>query len=236
MADADHMARFWDARAREDANYFVDNRLQYGSGDEEWFWAQGARDLAQMLELLDVTPSPQDTVLDVGCGVGRLLKALTPQVSATIGIDVSAEMVERASGNLAGLPVTLHVGDGTSLRPVADASVDGVVSLVVFQHIPDPQITLGYVREIGRVLRPGGWAAIHVSNDPQIHSADYKMPSRLKQLIRRAPRGQDDPAWRGSAVTLDALAAAAADGGCDVEKTVGEGTQFCVVRLRRRAA
>ncbi|WP_354702301.1 tRNA methyltransferase [Paraconexibacter sp. AEG42_29] len=235
MADADHMARFWDARAREDANYFVDNRIQYGAGDDGMFWEQGARDLAQMFELLDVAPKPGDTVLDVGCGVGRLLKALTPQVAQTIGIDVSAEMVDRARANLEGLPVTLHHGDGLSLKPVADASVDGVISIVVFQHIPDPDVTLGYIRDIGRVLKPGGWAAIHVSNDPTIHSRDYKMPSRLKQLVRRAPRGQDDPAWRGSAVTLDGLAAAAADGGCDVEKTVGEGTQFCVVRLRRRA-
>lgn len=230
------MRRFWDARAREDANYFVDNRLQYGDGDEAWFWAQGERDLNQMLELLEVRPGPEETVLDIGCGVGRLLKALTPQVRATVGIDVSSQMVARARENLTGLPVTLHHGDGTSLRPVADASVDGVVSLVVFQHIPDPQITLGYLREIGRVLRPGGWAAIHVSGDPAIHAADYKMPSRLKQLIRRAPRGQDDPAWRGSAVTLAEVAEAAADGGCAVERTVGEGTQFCLVRLRRQAA
>ncbi|MCW3041700.1 MAG: class SAM-dependent methyltransferase [Solirubrobacterales bacterium] len=227
------MARFWDARAREDANYFVDNRLQYGDGDEAWFWAQGERDLAQMLELLDVTPSPEDVVLDVGCGVGRLLKAITPQVRASVGIDVSAEMVARARENLAGLPVTLHVGDGMSLQPVPDASVDGVISLVVFQHIPDPQITLGYVRDIGRVLKPGGWAAIHVSGDPDIHTADYKMPSKLKQLVRRAPRGQDDPAWRGSAVSIPEVRAAAADGGCTLEHTHAEGTQFCLVRLRR---
>ncbi|MCU1678076.1 MAG: class SAM-dependent methyltransferase, partial [Frankiales bacterium] len=152
MADADHMRRFWDARARENANYFVDNRVNYAGGDEAWFWKQGERDLRQMLELLQISPAADDTVLDVGCGVGRLLKALTSQVAATIGIDVSEEMVGRARANLAGLPVTLHHGDGTTLAPVADASVDGVVSLVVFQHIPDPQVTLGYVREIGRVL------------------------------------------------------------------------------------
>jgi SAM-dependent methyltransferase len=234
MADADHMRRFWDARARENANYFVDNRVNYAGGDEAWFWEQGERDLRQMLELLQIIPTADDTVLDVGCGVGRLLKALAPQVAATIGIDVSEEMVARARENLAGLPVTLQHGDGTTLAPVADASVEGVVSLVVFQHIPDPRVTLGYIREIGRVLKPGGWAGIHVSDDPAIHAADYKMPSRLKRLLGRAPQGQDDPAWRGSAVTLDGVRAAAGDGGCDVELVVNAGTQFCLVRLRRR--
>ena len=48
-------------------------------------------------------------------------------------------------------------------------SVDGCFSHVVFQHIPDPPITLNYVREMGRVLRPGGWALFQVSNDPTIH-------------------------------------------------------------------
>ena len=145
-------------------------------------------------------------------------------------------MVQRARENLTGLPVTLHEGDGMSLRPVADAAVDGVVSLVVFQHIPDPAITLGYLREIGRVLKPGGWAGVQVSNDPSIHADRYSMPSRLKRALGRAPRGQDDPAWRGSAVTLDAVRAAASDGGCEVEQLVNEGSQFCLVRLRRRDA
>lgn len=49
-------------------------------------------------------------------------------------------------------------GDGTSLEPLADASADACFSQVVFQHIPDPEITLGYVAEMGRVLRPGGSA------------------------------------------------------------------------------
>jgi SAM-dependent methyltransferase len=234
MADADHMRRFWDARARENAEYFVDNRIDYTGGDEAFFWEQGERDLQTMLDMLELRPAAGETVLDIGCGVGRLLKALTPRVAATVGIDVSPEMVRRARTNLAGLPVTLHEGDGTSLQPVPDASVDGVVSLVVFQHIPDPQITLGYLRDIGRVLKPGGWAGVHVSNDPTIHAAQYAMPSRLKQLLGRAPKGQDDPAWRGSAVTLDAVRQAAADGGCDVERTVNEGSQFGLVRLRRR--
>lgn len=229
------MRRFWDDRARENATYFVDNRINYSGGDETWFWEQGARDLQQMLDLLDLHPADHETVLDVGCGVGRLLAAVTPRVRATVGIDVSPEMLTRAREHLQGMPVTLHHGDGVSLRPVDDASVDGVVSLVVFQHIPDPQVTLGYIREVGRVLRPGGWAGLHVSTDPAIHTADYTMPSRARRLLGRAPRGQDDPAWRGSAVNVDAVTAAACDGGCDVVQVVNPASQFCLVRLHRRA-
>jgi SAM-dependent methyltransferase len=119
---------------------------------------------------------------------------------------------------------------------VDDASADVVFSHVVFQHVPDPAITLGYVRDMGRVLRPGGWAAFQVSNDPSIHqrrSRDLRW--RLDRLLGRAPGGQENPAWLGSAVELDDLRAAARDGGLEIERLVGEGTQFCLVLLRRRA-
>jgi ubiquinone/menaquinone biosynthesis C-methylase UbiE len=233
MADADHMRRYWDERARENANYFVDNRLDYVDGDEDFFWEQGKADVAKLFELLEMTPGPDDVVLDIGCGVGRLLRALEPQTGGLIGIDVSSEMIALATKNLEDIDVTLHVGSGTGLQPVEDSSVDGIISLVVFQHIPDPQITLGYIRDMGRVLKPGGWAAFQVSNDPAIHTADYGKVSKLKQLLGRAPKGQDDAAWRGSAVTMDELGAAAQEGGLEIEKIVGDGTQYCLVRLRR---
>ena len=56
-----------------------------------------------------------------------------------------------------------------------------------------------------------------------------------ESLVGRAPRGQRDPAWLGSAVDLDELRAAAADGGTQVERVVHEGTQFCLVLLRKPA-
>jgi ubiquinone/menaquinone biosynthesis C-methylase UbiE len=149
-------------------------------------------------------------------------------------IDVSAEMLEQArelNGHLTN--VTWHHGDGTTLHPVEDGSVDAVVSHVVFQHIPDPQITLGYVREMGRVLKPGGWAAFQISNDPALHRPTISVKDRVKAAVGRAPKGQDEPEWLGSSVDLDDLRAAAADGGLDVAMVVGEGTQFCYVRAVR---
>jgi SAM-dependent methyltransferase len=125
-------------------------------------------------------------------------------------------------------------GDGRTLAGVPDAWADGVLSHVVFQHLPDPGLTYGYVRDMGRVLRPGGWAAFQVSNDPAVHRPRGGVARRLRALAGRGPRGTGHPAWVGSAVDLDALRVAAADGHLDVSHLYGEGTQFCLVRLQRR--
>jgi SAM-dependent methyltransferase len=135
--------------------------------------------------------------------------------------------------------VTWVHGDGFSLAGVEDGSVDACVSHVVFQHIPDPAIVLGYVREMGRVLRGGGWAAFQVSNDPGIHlPATYgghlgRVRGFLLGLLGRAPRGQADPAWLGSAVDLDELTAAAEGAGLTIDRVEGAGTQFCLIRAHR---
>jgi ubiquinone/menaquinone biosynthesis C-methylase UbiE len=234
------MSRFWDRRAREDALHFVDSRLPYRRPDHDRFWREGAKDLATLLDLAGATVEPGSRVLEIGCGVGRLTRGLAARAGEVIAIDVSAEMLARARRYNAELGnVTWLLGDGTSLAGVDDASVDACVSHVVFQHIPDPAVTLGYVAEMGRVLRGGGWAAFQVSNDPRVHRAEHhnSMGRRLLRRVRagvgRAPRGVDDPAWLGSAVDLDELDRVATDAGMTVEQVCGAGTQFCVVRTRR---
>ena len=229
---------FWDARAREDALYFVDNRRSYRDPDTAGFWSGGERDLDSLLAALGASIPPDATVLDIGCGVGRLTRVLAERAATVYGIDVSAEMIERARRENAHLDNVhwLH-GDGASLAGVADASIDVCVSHVVFQHIANPWITLGYVTEMGRVLRSGGFAAFQVSNDPTIHQSQSHpktLGNRIAALWGRRPQGQDHPAWLGSAVELDDLRTAADSGRLDVERIEGAGTQFCLVLARRR--
>jgi SAM-dependent methyltransferase len=241
--DEGHMRRFWDRRAREDAFHFVDSRLPYRHSDPERFWGEGEKDLATLLDIAGVVADPGSTVLEIGCGVGRLTRGLAARAGEVIALDVSAEMLARARSHNAGLRnVTWLQGDGSTLAGVDDASVDACVSHVVFQHIPDPAVTLHYVAEMGRVLRGGGWAAFQVSNDPRVHRAEHhssagrRLLRRVRARAGRAPRGVDDPAWLGSAVDLRELEEVAGGAGMRVEQVFGAGTQFCVIRTRRLPA
>lgn len=228
------MRRFWDRRAREDAFYFIDSRLRYRDPDLDEFWAGGEAVLLNLERVLGVAVEPADTVVEIGCGVGRITRALATRAERVLALDVSAVMLERARGLNPALDNVdwLH-GDGTSLAGVEDGCAQACVSQVVLQHIPDPAVTLGYVREIGRVLADGGWAAVQVSNDPAMHRPRGDLRARLQALVGRSPRGQRNPAWLGSAVELEDVHRAAAEGGLAVETIWGPGTQFCQVALRR---
>ena len=180
------MRDFWNERAKEDAFFFVDNRLDYRNPDIQRFWSHGESDLRQLLDMAGVDIQQGDSVVDVGCGLGRLTRAATVFGAGSVhAIDISSEMLDRAKEYNAELEnVTWVHGDGTSLGGIPDAIADALVSHVVFQHIPDPQVTLGYVRDMGRVLKPGGWAAFQVSNDPSIHRR-ARRPSRTVRTPRR---------------------------------------------------
>jgi SAM-dependent methyltransferase len=132
--------------------------------------------------------------------------------------------------------VTWLEGDGATLAGVEDASADGCLSIVVFQHLPDPELTYGYVREMGRVLRPGGWAAFQVSNDPAVHRRrplGERLRAALRWALGRGPGGQAERAWLGSAVDLERLRAVAGESGLAVEEVHAVGTQMCLVRVTR---
>lgn len=234
------MRRFWEARAQEDPYFFVDNRLHYGKPDLERFWAGGREAVDDILGSLGVSIPAGATAIDIGCGVGRTTRVLAERAALVKAIDVSERMLEVAR------EVNPHLtnvewihGDGISLAGIADASADVVFEFVVFHHIPDPAITLGYIADIGRVLRPGGWAAIQVSNQPHKH-ARQRFGARLRGAVRamrrRGPRGQNHPAWRGSSIDLQRLREVAERSGMSVERVEGAGTIYCLVLLRKARA
>ena len=234
-ARGEEMRAFWNDRAREDAFYFVDTRQTYRRPDAERFWAADQL-VDHVLDGLGVGLHGHERVLEIGCGVGRITRVLAARAAEVVAIDVSDEMLRRAgelNPDLANVLWTL--GDGVTLAAVADGSIDACLTLVVLQHVPDPEVTFGYVRELGRVLRPGGWAALQVSNDPAVHRPRTPLGWRLRALLGRAPRGQHHPAWLGSWVDLTALRSTARDAGLATERVWGEGSQYCQVLLRRPA-
>lgn len=93
------------------------------------------------------------TIGDLGCGTGALSAALAPFVRRVVAIDDSSAMLGAARKRLRGVAnVELKRGRLESL-PIEDATLDAAALTLVLHHLPDPAQAL---REVARVLRPGG--------------------------------------------------------------------------------
>jgi len=99
---------------------------------------------------------PEDTMLEIGCGVGRIGRVLAPKITKWIGCDVSDNMLRHGATWLAGIPnVQLVRISGHDLQPIPDAHVDAVYCPVVFMHLEEWD-RFAYVKEAFRILKPGG--------------------------------------------------------------------------------
>jgi SAM-dependent methyltransferase len=125
-----------------------------GYSDEDQFHRAAEETKNYILE--HTALKPDDAVLEIGCGVGRVGAALAPLCKKWIGCDVSGNMLKYARRRLAPFQnVELVEVSGYDLGPIGSESVDVVYATVVFMHL-DEWDRYAYVKEAHRVLRPGG--------------------------------------------------------------------------------
>jgi ubiquinone/menaquinone biosynthesis C-methylase UbiE len=127
-------------------------------------------------------------VLDVGCGTGTLLLAAAERVgrSGTLhGVEPSAEMRAHARHKAKTRDVSLQVVEGSAdTLPYPPASIDAVFCTLALHHLPGPVQEVA-IREMRRVLRPGGRVVIVDWQRPKSFASVLTDPFALIFLLHR---------------------------------------------------
>lgn len=158
--------------------------------DRDFFWQIGAIHARNLLAKVPLGDTRDLTMVEIGCGMGRMTHYFASRFSKVRALDISAAMIERARQFWGGLSnVEFLEVSGVDLSPIENTAADFVLSFYVLNHITEADTVLGYVRETARVLKSNGLALLHmrVGELPPLDPALLK--SRLRGLLRSRSQG-----------------------------------------------
>lgn len=123
-------------------------------------------------------------VVAVACGQGRDARRLADLGAAVVGIDASESLLAHARELERQSPRGIEYvhGDAQDLKPLADASFDGVVCYMALMDIPELEPT---VRSIARILKPGGWFVASITHPCYKSPAHGELVDHVEGTYRR---------------------------------------------------
>jgi len=130
-----------------------------------------------------------ESILDVGCGNGKLVRYLAERVAReVIGIDIAGSSFseKRISEDGSSYLAECVQGDGRSMGSFGDNRFDAVVTVRTFHELSD---TIAALREARRVLKPGGTVLIadfargHVGE--RIWGESYYTPEQTEEMLKK---------------------------------------------------
>lgn len=133
------------------------------SETEQDFWNSGIVECNNILgvdamrfqKIVEHREPSKMNVLEIGCGIGRILIPMKKIFGNVVGIDISSEMVLLGQKYVSDIPnCSIIENNGVDLSEFSDNSFDFCYSFIVFQHIPDKNIVEKYISEVSRVLKP----------------------------------------------------------------------------------
>jgi len=179
----------WNKLADKNARYFIMTDIDENI-DEQKFRETGEKDYKDLIlndlliknQLVDFN---KKSVLEIGCGIGRITEFISQDFKSVSGIDISSKMIETAKARLKNKNnINFYETDGQNY-PFENELFDFVFSFIVFQHMPDKKIIEKNLREIKRVLRINGIAKIQFRGLPTSKKNWFYGPDFTKNEISK---------------------------------------------------
>tara|TARA_Y100000592_G_scaffold9190_1_gene12835 strand:+ start:11240 stop:11917 length:678 start_codon:yes stop_codon:yes gene_type:complete len=146
--------------------------------DKDQAWLESKEEHSQAI-LTDIPYEKDWKVLDIGCGIGRMMATFSDKFKQVDGVDFSESMIEFSKDYLKDYEnCNTYLNNGYDLSQLEDNSYDFVYSIITFQHISKDLVN-SYIKEILRVLK-----------DSKYISLQFMRPT-LNKLPKYA-----GPAWR----------------------------------------
>jgi SAM-dependent methyltransferase len=236
------MRQDWDERARKDAFHYI------ASWRKDWtpesFFQSGEEDYQRLVApVIDRCgwETQGKAMLELGCGAGRMTRSFAERFSRVYAFDISTEMLGHAK---ALFPEASNVdwilGNGTDLAGLDDESVDFAFSYIVLQHMPEPSFAVRYIREMLRVLKPGGLFLFQFNSVPKMTmnwkgrlawkivdfpwGLGFRQASRGIASLLGLPPDIAGKSWRGASLEAKMVRETVEDAGAAVKEMAGEET------------
>ncbi len=185
----------WNALATEEARYFI--MSDFGKGiDENKFRESGKKDYSRLIDSDEylhekLNPFNQKSILEIGCGIGRVTEFMSNNFKDVIGLDISDKMIELGKERMKNSKnVTLFATDGRTY-PASSESIDFVFSFIVFQHMADRETIRKNFEEAARVLKNNGIMKVQLRGVPTVKKEWYYGPSfdinQIKKILKGLP-------------------------------------------------
>ena len=171
------------------------------------FWASGPKIWNDLKSASGYVPKSTDTVVEIGCGVGRLTRAIASEVGKVFAFDPS-EMLAIARSSVEATNASFNRAETPALAEIADSSTHAFVAYCVFQHLPDLGVLREYLKTAARVLKPGGVLMFTMSPRMWRDSFAFALRARRWLVERRSlrgPRGLYRNEWYGIRPTIQKI-------------------------------
>lgn len=186
----DASTRWWRDAAAAHGVGVIDLTLRE-NGSRSKLFESGRKDIRVAMALTGMRSGTHASLLEIGCGMGRLTYALADHFGFVLGTDVSAALIDEARATGSRGNVAFEITDGLHVAPRDLREWDVVFSCEVFHHLQRATVDR-YVSDAFRLLKPGGQFVF------QVNVAPIRLVTRISCLARRMLHLCGVKMWHGS--------------------------------------